>query len=171
MQGLSQLQLQAFAPKTADELIVYIQDYFAWRDRLWSALPGCAEAFQIAAIMLQILGDYAAHVAMLVAGVPEDEIPCQEQTERAVDAFNRWQADVWAPIPTPLPFTTYYVIANGSAPLYECPAHDCEIRALFAEGEALRVVDDSGEWYKAYIGAGVYGWVPRELTSATPPDG
>lgn len=175
LQGLSQLQQQAFAMKTADELIVYIQDYFAWRDRLWSALPGCAEAFQVAAVMLRMLGDYAAHVAMLAAGVPENALPYQEQTARAVDAFNQWHAEVWAPIEepveTPGSITTYYVSANGSAPLRECASRDCEIVALVAEGEALRVVDDSGEWYEAYIGAGVYGWVPRELTSATPPGG
>ena len=175
LQGLSQLQQQALALQTADELIAYIQDYFEWRDKLWSALPGCAEAFQIAAVMLQMLGDYAAHVAMLAAGAPEDALPYHAQTERSVDAFNRWHADVWAPIAepvaTPGPITNYTVIANGSAPLRECPSHDCDIVALVAEGEALRVVDDSGAWYRAYIGAGVYGYVPRELTSATPPEG
>ena len=175
LQGLSQLQQQAFALERTDELIAYIQDYFEWRDKLWSALPGCAEAFEIAAVMLQLLGDYAAHVAMLAAGAPEDALPYHAQTERAVDDFNQWQRDVWAPISepveTPGPITTYYVIANGSAPLYECASSDCEIVALVAEGEELRVVDDSGDWYRAYIGAGVYGWVERELTSATRPAG
>ena len=174
LQGLSQLQQKAFDMHRADELIAYIEDYFAWRDKLWSALPGCAEAFQIVTVMLQMLGDYGTHIAMLAAGAPEDSLPYHEQTERAVDAFNQWHADVWAPIEepvsTPGPITTYYVIANGSAPLYECASSDCEMVALVAEGEALRVVDDSGEWYKAYIGAGVYGYVRRELTSATPPD-
>ena len=175
LQGLGQLQQKAFDMQRTDELIAYIEDYFAWRDRLWSALPGCAEAFQIATVMLRMLGDYATHIAMLAAGAPEDSLPYHTQTELAVDAFNEWQLNVWAPqaepAPTPGPFSTYYVIANGSAPLYECAASDCEIRALVAEGEALRVVDDSGEWYKAYIGAGVYGYVQRELTSATPPEG
>ena len=174
LQRLGQLQQQAFDLQWTDELNVYIQDYFAWRDQLWRALPGCAEAFQIAAVMLQMLGDYATSIALVAAGAPEDARPYHAQTERAVDAFNQWQLTVWAPqgepAPTPGPFATYYVIANGSAPLYECPASDCDIRALVAEGEALRVVDDSGAWYKAYIGAGVYGYVRRELTSATPPE-
>ena len=175
LQGLGQLQQQAFDLQRTDELTAYIQDYFAWRDKLWSALPGCAEAFEIAAVMLQMLGDYATNIAMVIAGAPEDALPYHEQKERAVAAFNQWQMTVWAPhtepAPTPGPITTYYVIANGSAPLYECASSDCDIRALVAEGEALRVVDDSGDWYKAYIGAGVYGYVQRELTSATPPEG
>lgn len=175
LQGLGQLQQQAFDIERTDELIAYIQDYFAWRDKLWSALPGCAEAFEIATVMLRMLGDYATNIAMLAAGAPDDALPYHEQTERSVDVFIQWQSDVWAPhsepAPTPGPITIYYVIANGSAPLYECASSDCEIRALVAEGETLRVVDDSGEWYKAYIGAGVYGYVQRELTSATPPEG
>ncbi len=174
LQGLSQLQQQAFDIEWTDEIIVYIQDYFEWRDKLWSALPGCAEAFQIARVMLQMLGDYATRIAMLAADVSEDALPYHEQTERGVDAFSQWHADVWAPIEAPVstqgPITTYYVIADGSAPLYECASSDCEIVGLFAEGAPLRVVDDSGEWYKVYIGADLYGYIRRESTSATPPD-
>ena len=171
LQGLGQLQQKAFDIQQADELKAYIEDYFAWRDKLWMALPGCAEAFEIATVMLRMLGDYAANITMLAAGVSDDALPYHEQTERGVDAFNQWHADVWAPIENPVatpgPITTYTVIANGSAPLYECASVDCRIVALVAEGEALRVVDDSGEWFKAYIGADLYGYVRRELTSAT----
>ena len=182
LQGLSQLQQQAFDIEWTDEIIVYIQDYFEWRDKLWSALPGCAEAFQIARVMLQMLGDYATRIAMLAADVSEDALPYHEQTERGVDAFSQWHADVWAPIEAPVstpieapvstpgPITTYYVIADGSAPLYECASSDCEIVGLFAEGAPLQVVDDSGEWHKVYIGADLYGYIRRESTSATPPD-
>ncbi len=174
LQGLSQLQQQAFDIGWTDEIIVYIQDYFEWRDRLWSALPGCAEAFQIATVMLQMLGDYATGIAMLAADVSEDALPYHEQTERGVDAFSQWHADVWAPIEAPVstpgPITTYYVSADGSAPLYECASSDCEMVGLFAEGAPLQVVDDSGAWYKVYIGADLYGYIRRESTSATPPD-
>ena len=175
LQGFSQLQERAFALQRTDELILYIQGYFEWRDRLWTPLPGCAQAFQVAALMMQILGDYAAQIAMILAGAPEDAIPYPAQTDRNAVAFNQWHAGVWAPIEgpvaTPGPSVTYYVDANGSAALRKCASSDCDIVALAADGEALNVVDDSGDWYEVYVGAGVIGYIPREFTTAAPPDG
>lgn len=60
--------------------------------------------------------------------------------------------------------------AQTQRPLYECAFSDSELRALVAEAEALKVVDDSEKPYKADIGAGVYGYVSRGLTSASPPE-
>ena len=58
LQGFIALRERAQEMRAAEDLIAYIQALFEWRDLLWTALPGCAEAFDIAAMMIQAAGDY-----------------------------------------------------------------------------------------------------------------
>ncbi len=173
LQGFTTLQQEAFAMETADELIAYIKAYLEWRDRLWSALPGCAEAIQGAALMMQTLGDYAALIAMDLSGVPVNANHYQTELERSTAALNEWHSAVWAPIEgpvaTPGPTTTYYVDADGSAIVRSCPAVDCDRIGIAADGEPLDVVDDSGDWFEVYIGAGMVGYIQRDMLSSVPP--
>ena len=173
LQGFVALQEKALEMQTADDLITYIQALFEWRDMLWTALPGCAEAFEIAALMIQSAGDYASSFALEKAGVPADANPFVAQLDRGIEEIFQWHAHVWTPIEgvvvTPASTTTYYVDANGSAILRTCAASDCEIVGVAADGEALDVVADKGDWYEVYIGAGTVGYIPKELLSSDPP--
>lgn len=172
LQGLTTLQQEAFVMQTANELIAYIQAYLEWRYRLWSALPGCAEAIQGAALMMQTLGDYAALIAMDLSGVPVNANYYQTELERSTAALNEWHSAVWAPIEgpvvTPGPTTTYFVDADGSATVRSCASSDCDMVGIAADGEALQIADDSGDWFEVYIGAGMVGYIQREMLSSEP---
>lgn len=170
LQGFLALREQALETRRHDDLIAYIQKLFEWRDMLWNALPACAEVFDIAALMIQMTGDYAALLALDFAGVPQDDNPYLTELDRGLESFEQWQADVWAriegPVVTPGPTSTYYVDANGFAVLRSCASRDCENVGIVADGEALNVVDDSGDWFEVYIGAGAVGYIQREMMSS-----
>ena len=174
LQGFIALREQALEIHKPGDLIAYIQALFDWRDLLWTALPGCSEALEIAALMIQTAGDYGSLLALDLAGVPADANPYLAQVDLGIDQFKQWHAEVWSriegPVATPAPSKTYYVAADGFAVLRACASSACDKVGIAADGEALRVVDDSGDWYEVYIGAGMVGYIPKELTSATPPD-
>jgi len=173
LQGFIALREQALESHGPEDLIAYIQALFGWRDLLWTALPGCSDALDIAALMIQTAGDYGSLLALELAGVPVDANPYMAQTDLGINQFKEWQAEVWSriegPVATPAPGKTYYVAANGYAVLRSCASVDCEKVGIAAEGEALNVVDDSGDWFEVYIGAGVIGFIPREMMSSEPP--
>lgn len=173
LHGFRALQEQALELENSSDVFAFILAMFEWRDSLWTALPGCAEAFEIAALMLQSSGDYAARFALSLAGVPADANPYIAQLLHGVDRTLQWYNAVWAPIEgeveTPGESTTYYVEANGYANLRSCASTDCEIVGVAADGEALEVVDASGDWYEVYIGAGLVGYIPADSLSSDPP--
>ena len=173
----TELFLSAYEIETADDLVAYIQDKFEWRDRLWSALPGCAEIFDFVLLLLQTAGDYATSVSLDLAGVSPDSNPYPDEISSSHDQIARWAEEVW---PTPSSFATpsaiepktYYVNNAGrGATLHSCPSYDCSIDGLALHGEAIDVVDDGGEWYQVDLGIGLVLYVHSEFMSAAPPEG
>ena len=173
LQGFIALREQALEVRASEELVAYIHALFGWRDLLWSALPACSEALEIAALMIQTAGDYGSLKALDLAGVPADANPYLAQADHGIEQFKQWHAEVWTPIEgpvaTPAPGETYYVVANGYAVLRACAANDCATVGIAADGEALNVVDDSGDWYEVYIGAGAIGFISRDMMSSEAP--
>ena len=173
LQGFADLHDQARDIQGADDLIAYILALFEWRDLLWTALPACAEAFDIAALTITTLGDFATEAAMGLAGVPNLANPYRAQLELGIENISQWHAEYWAPlehveVPT-TPTTTYFVRTNGFAVIHSCASVDCETVGIADDGEALEVVDAYGDWYQVYIGAGVIGYIHRDEVNSDPP--
>lgn len=175
--GFSDLAEQGMAVETEDDLINYIKSQFAWRDELWSALTGCAEVFEIAALMLQSAGDLAIQAAFDLAGVPADANPYSAQISHSLGLVERWRGGeqilegVTAPEEPSDLTETYYVTANPYANIRSCASTNCEIVATAQNGEGLMVVDDSSDWYELRLEDGRTAFIAGFLMSKTPPGG
>lgn len=55
--------------------------------RIWSMAPHCAEAVETSWFVRQVAGDFAAALAMELAGVPEDDNPYRQPAERGTERF------------------------------------------------------------------------------------
>ena len=63
----------------------------------------------------------------------------------------------------------YYVTANPYANLRSCAATNCKIVGAAQHGDAVTVIDDSGEWYEVQLENGDSAFVAGFLTSEKPP--
>ena len=173
--GFSDLAEQGLAVETEDDLINYIKSQFAWRDGLWSALTGCAEVFEIAALMLHTAGDLAIKGAFDLAGVPADANPYPAQISRSLGLVERWRAgeqileEQAAQEDQSVATETYFVTASPYANIRSCASTNCEIVATAQNGEGLAVVDDSSDWYELRLEDGRTAFIAGFLMSKTPP--
>ncbi len=173
--GFSELAEQGMAVETEGDLINYIKSQFAWRDGLWSALTGCAEVFEIAALMLQTAGDLAIKAAFDLAGSPADANPYPAQISHSLGLIERWRAGErilegeTAQADQSVATETYYVTANPYANIRSCASTNCEIVATAQNGEGLTVVDDSSDWYEVRLDDGQTAFIAGFLMSKTPP--
>lgn len=171
----SELFLSAYQIENVAGLANYMRNQFEWRDRLWLALPGCAEIFDFFLRLVQTVGDYASSISFDFAGVSPQANPYPEEISRSHEHISEWAEAVW-PVPsayvTPsaAELRTYYVDNAGrAAALHSCASYDCDIEALALHGEALGVVDDSSEWFQVDLGIGLDLYVHSSLMSATAP--
>lgn len=173
--GFSDLAEQGMAVETEDDLINYIKSQFAWRDGLWSALTGCAEVFEIAALMLQTAGDLAIKAAFELAGVPADANPYSAQISHSLSLIEQWRGgtrileEETGQEEQSVATETYYVTANPYANIRSCASTNCEIVATAQNGERLMVVDDSSDWYELRLDDGQTAFIAGFLMSKTRP--
>lgn len=64
---------------------------------------------------------------------------------------------------------TYYVTATPYVNIRSCAATSCEIVGAAQHGEALTVIDDSGDWYEIQLENGESAFVAGFLASERPP--
>ena len=174
--GFFDLVEQGSAVATEDDLIIYIKSQFAWRDGLWSALTGCAEVFEIAMLMLQTAGDLAIKSAFDLAGVPADANPYPAQISHSLSLIEQWRgvtrtlAGETAQEEQSIASEIYYVTAKPYANIRSCASTNCEVVATARKGEALAVIDDSGDWFVLRLDDGQTAFIAGFLMSETPPD-
>ena len=175
LSAFSDLVEQGMVVETEDDLIDYIKAQFAWRAGLWTTLTGCAEVFEIAALMLQTAGDLAVKAAFDLAGVPADANPYSAQISQSLSLVEQWRAGEQILVGEttkehqPVATKIYYVTANPYANIRSCASTNCEIVATAQNGEGLTVVDDSSDWYEVRLEDGQTAFIAGFLMSDTPP--
>ena len=177
LQELSGLTDLGLAIETADDLISYIELQFEWRDQLWSNLSGCAEVFEIALLMIQAAGDIATRAALDLAGIPADANPYSAPINSSLAQIEQLQNEIGTsadePAEEPPSATTvateiYYVTANPYVNIRSCASTSCDIVATAQNGEALAVIDDSGDWYEVVLENGETAFIAGFLASTAP---
>ena len=70
-------ELSAAAAEVAsvDDVFAFGRRQYAWREKRFSDLPRCAEAFELGLLFDQSSGDVVLAMALYIAGVDEDDIP------------------------------------------------------------------------------------------------
>lgn len=148
-----------------DELFDHARDV---REQLWQDLPRCREALEIGLVMQQITGDWIAMLNFDFAGADSgDYVPYLEQVKRGMDRFEALSDDLSDN--SPRVATTYYVTANPYANIRSCAATSCSIVTTAQNGEALTVVDDSGDWYELQLDDGRTAYIAGFLMSEAQP--
>ena len=66
----------------------------AFRETVWSRLPACAEAYDIAWLMYRVTGDDVLTWALLAAGADEKDIPQSASTRAGIDRLNTMLAEI-----------------------------------------------------------------------------
>lgn len=161
--------------ETHEDLVAFIQQQFEWRDFLWSALPRCAEVFDIALIMILTNADFAAVSALDLAGVSTEANPFEAQLWKHREQIIQWENTVWSPMKTPVTETQpetelYYVRSTDhGAVLRSCPSYFCSIEAIVLPGQALAVTDATGLWYEVFLDIGLILYIPSHLMSSEAP--
>ena len=146
----------------------------ALQERLWFELPRCAEALEIGLLMRKIAGDWVSMLAVDSIMLKRDDNPYVEQVQSGLDRFLEMKdglvnaSDEMRQSGRPSG-KTYYVTANPYANIRSCAATSCGIVTTAQNGEALSVVDDSGDWYELRLDDGQTGFIAGFLMSATRP--
>jgi hypothetical protein len=71
--------------------------------------------------------------------------------------------------PAPIDVKTYYVNATQSVNLRSCSSTTGSIAATANRGDALQVIDDSGDWYEVQLENGEIAFIASFLVSANQP--
>ena len=61
--------------RTMDDLLAHSNAHLEWREHMWSSLPLCAEAFEIALLANQLIGDYVPLILLNSRRDARDENP------------------------------------------------------------------------------------------------
>ena len=156
------------AGRAMDDVYGFFDQSFALRDRLWQNLPRCREALEIGLLMHQIAGDWIAMLTFEIAGADSgDKAPYLEQVKRGIERYEALSGELSRG--SPRAATTYYVTAIPYANIRSCASTSCGIVTTAQHGEALSVVDDSGDWYELQLDDGETGYIAGFLMSATNP--
>lgn len=141
------------AGRAMEDVYALFDHALALREQLWQELPRCREALEIGLVMQQIAGDWIAMLTFDIAGADsENYVPYLDQVLRGVERFEELSERLSQG--SPRAAKTYYVTANPYANIRSCAATSCGIVTTAQNGEALTVVDDSGDWYELRLGTG-----------------
>ncbi len=64
-----------YAAESIEDFLRVGEMQIEFRDTIWSQLPACAQAYDIAWLMYRVTGDSILTMALLVAGAAEDDVP------------------------------------------------------------------------------------------------
>ena len=165
-QDTGAMALEVTTPEAFDR---YASAYLAWRADAWRRLPHCAEAVEFGLMMNQILGDFVALFLHRFIGVADEDNPVKTQIEGELFRFSDMMEAVVAALDRNRTVKTYYVTVTGGANIRACPTTDCEILTVYAKGEAMRIIEDEGEWYELRFENGETGFIAGFLASTAPP--
>lgn len=76
------------AAETFEDLLHLGEMQIAFRENVWSQLPACAEAYDIAWLMYRITGDDVLTWALLAAGADEEDNPDSASTRAGIGRLN-----------------------------------------------------------------------------------
>lgn len=167
--GFHDAGAMARAVTTPDEFSEYASVYLDLRETMWDQLPHCREALEFGLMMNQILGDFVALFLHRFIGVADEDNPLKPQVEGELDRFAGIMEDVVTALDRNRTMKLYYVIGSGGANIHACPATDCQVLTVFDQGRALRIIDDSGEWYEIRFDNGETGFIADFFADMDPP--
>ena len=154
------------AGRAMEDVYALFDHALALREQLWQELPRCQEALEIGLVMHQIAGDWIAMLTFDIAGADsEDYVPYLDQVLRGVQRFESLSKGLSQG--SPRAAQTYYVTADPYANIRSCASTSCAIVTTAQNGEALSVVDDSGDWYELQLDDGQTGFIASFLMSET----
>ena len=155
--------------ETSQQLIEYGEAHVDWRDDLWGRLPACLESVKLGVLMGEMATEFTPAFALRLSGIETDDNPYMLKALAHFAAFvDETIMKVIADEAESAP-KTYYVTANPYANLRSCAATSCEIVGAAQHGEALTVIDDSGEWYEVQLESGESAFIAGFLASRNPP--
>ena len=160
--------------ETSDDVLAVFDQSMALRDQLWAGMPRCREALEIGLLMRQIAGDTVAMMTLDLAGADSgDFVPYLAQLgterDRIYELRNALVGRAADDRGALVGSKTYYATANPYANIRACASTNCEIVATAQHGEALAVVDDSGQWHEIRLEDGETGFIAGFLMSETRP--
>lgn len=150
---------------TPEAFVEYTDAYLKLREAMWNDLPHCSEAVDFGLMMNQILGDYVGLILHRVNGVADEDNPLRPQIESEGYRFADKTAAIVAALDRNRTVKLYHVSGSDGANIRACPTTACEILSVYAEGQELRVIDDSGEWYEIRFDNGETGFIAGFLVS------
>ena len=156
------------AGRAMEDVYALFDNALALREQLWHELPRCREALEIGLVMHQIASDWIAMLTFDIAGADSgDYVPYLDQVLRGVERFEELSEGLSQG--SPRAAKTYYVTASPYANIRSCAATSCGIVTTAQNGEALSVVDDSGDWYELRLDDERTGYIAGFLMSETRP--
>lgn len=166
--GFQDVGAMALAVTTPEEFSDYASAYLNWRETIWEHLPHCNEVVEFGLMMNQILGDFVALFLHRFLGVADEDNPLKPQIETELERFADKMEAVVTALDRNRTVRAYVVTGDSGANIRACPATDCEILTVYEKGRAMRIIDDSGEWYEIRFNNGETGFIAGFLASMDP---
>lgn len=166
--GFQDTGAMALAVASPEEFSDYASAYLDWREATWEHLPRCNEAVEFGLMMNQILGDFVALFLQRYNGLADEDNPLNPQIETELNRFAVKMEAVVTALDRNRTVLDYTVSGDSGANIRACPRTDCEILAVFDKGQALRIIDDSGQWYEVRLNNGDTGFIAGFLASPDP---
>ena len=161
---------QGLAVRNARDYVKYAFAYFDWRDELWAILPRCDEAIEFGLLINQGHGDIVAMYAHQQAGISNEDNPSRVLFEADTVRMRHVRESVVEKLDRGREVKPYFVTAAGKANVRSCDSTSCDILAVVQRGDELRVLDDSGDWYKIRLPNGEIAYIAGFLAGNSPPD-
>lgn len=156
--------------ETNQQLIEYGKVHVEWRERFWDKLPACLESVKLGVLMGEMATEFVPAVALHLSGIETDDNPYMLTALAHFAAFVDETIMKVIADEAESAARTYYVNANPYANLRSCAATSCDIVGTARHGEAIAVIDDSGEWYEIQLENGESAFIAGFLASENPPD-
>lgn len=155
-----------FAAKSAGDAQQLRRQLLELQEWLWRDLPRCIPALELGVVMRRSAADAVNMLWMELAGLPAADIPQLQQLARDL----RWVTAQRNALPVQLeavdrsaPPVGYFVAAAGGANIRSCASTDCAIMLTAASGQALTVLEASGDWYTLQLADGNVGYIAEFL--------